>query len=193
MKKIDIRVRKTQKIIKDSFIELIEIKGYNNVTVSDICKLADINRNTFYLHYQDKEDLIEKLVLEATTELNEALGTVEFLKHSTLANISEIEIRWGFRNLLRHIEPNIEFFRILLLDSSIMGYVNKMFDTIKRLIGDALKVKNPLSNLVFEYTLSGMIGLIKQWILYSPADEKSVSKILGHLAYNNLQSFKEIN
>ena len=74
-----------------------------------------------------------------------------------------------------------------------MGYVNKMFDTIKRLIGDALKVKNPLSNLVFEYTLSGMIGLIKQWILYSPADEKSVSKILGHLAYNNLQSFKEIN
>lgn len=193
MKKVDIRVIKTKKIIKEAFIELIEIKGYNNVTVSDICKLADINRNTFYLHYQDKEDLISKLVNEATKDLNNALGTTTFLKHSTLDNISETEIRWGFRNLLRYIEPNIEFFRILLLDSSITGYVNNMFETIKRLISAALKVKNPLSNLIYEYTFSGMMGLIRQWILYSPADDVSVSKILAHLAYSNLESFKVIN
>ena len=61
MKKEDLRSIKTKKSIKESFIELVEIKGYNKVSVSDIVNKAQINRNTFYLHYQDKEDLAKKI------------------------------------------------------------------------------------------------------------------------------------
>ena len=57
MKKEDLRSIKTKKSIKESFIELVEIKGYNKVSVSDIVNKAQINRNTFYLHYQDKDIL----------------------------------------------------------------------------------------------------------------------------------------
>ena len=51
MKKEDLRITKTKQAIKDSFIELVEVKGYNRVSVTDIVKKANINRNTFYLHY----------------------------------------------------------------------------------------------------------------------------------------------
>ena len=63
-KKEDLRVIKTKQLIKDCFLELIEEKGYSKVTITDITKKAMINRNTFYLHYIDKEDLIDKIVLD---------------------------------------------------------------------------------------------------------------------------------
>ena len=47
----DLRVKKTKKLIKDSFLELLEEKGYSKVSVTDITNRAMINRNTFYLRY----------------------------------------------------------------------------------------------------------------------------------------------
>ena len=56
----DLRVLKTKKIIKETFMQLVEEKGYSRVTVSEITERALINRNTFYLHYYDKEDVVIK-------------------------------------------------------------------------------------------------------------------------------------
>ena len=64
IKTTDLRVQKTKKLIRDSFFELVEEKGYSKVTVMDITKKAMINRNTFYLHYVDKEDLIDQILTE---------------------------------------------------------------------------------------------------------------------------------
>ena len=60
----DLRVIKTKKIIKESFMQLIEEKGYSKVSISEITERAMINRNTFYLHYCDKEDLVDKILEE---------------------------------------------------------------------------------------------------------------------------------
>ncbi len=64
----DLRVKKTKALIKGAFIELVEAKGFDNVTVKDICNKAMINRNTFYLHYLDKIDLLTKLANEVFLE-----------------------------------------------------------------------------------------------------------------------------
>ena len=70
---IDSRVLKTQFSIKASFMELVKEKGYNQVTVSDICKKTNINRNTFYLHYLDKDDLVGKMLKTAYSTMDNAL------------------------------------------------------------------------------------------------------------------------
>ena len=41
----------TKKVIKESLIELLKTREIHQVTVTDICKKADINRGTFYTHY----------------------------------------------------------------------------------------------------------------------------------------------
>lgn len=193
MKKEDLRIIKTKQAIKDSFIELVEVKGYNRVSVTDIVKKANINRNTFYLHYEDKDDLIKKLVAETTEKMGAALGATQFLRNASLSDIKEFQIRWGFRNLLRMVIPEQEFLRVILMDESLNGYFDRMYYVVKKNLSDKLNVKNPRSNLIFEYTVSGMMGLVKQWILYSPTSPAETAKILAQLAYTNLQQFKDIN
>ena len=48
--KEDRRVRKTRSAIKSSFIELLNEKELEKITIQDIADRADINRGTFYLH-----------------------------------------------------------------------------------------------------------------------------------------------
>jgi AcrR family transcriptional regulator len=59
--KEDLRITRTKKRIKDALIQLLQEKSYEQITIQDIADKAMINRNTFYLHYLDKADLLEKI------------------------------------------------------------------------------------------------------------------------------------
>lgn len=52
---------KTQKAIERAYLELMKKKPYTKITVREITEAADINRSTFYNHYQDIYDLINKI------------------------------------------------------------------------------------------------------------------------------------
>ena len=55
------RKRDSQEKIERVFIELIQTKELNEITVYDICKKADLNRSTFYANYIDVYDLVDKI------------------------------------------------------------------------------------------------------------------------------------
>lgn len=56
--KLDPRVVRTRKLLREAFIELVGEKGYWDITIQDITDRATLNRVTFYLHYDNKEDLL---------------------------------------------------------------------------------------------------------------------------------------
>ncbi|MCC5894694.1 MAG: TetR/AcrR family transcriptional regulator [Alkalibacterium sp.] len=62
--KTDPRFTRTRQLIVDSFIKLSNKKEFTHVTVKDITEEAHINRATFYNHFLDKYDLLEKVVSE---------------------------------------------------------------------------------------------------------------------------------
>lgn len=64
--KQDLRVRRTNAQIEKAFFSLLKEKGFKAMTVQDISKQARIGRSTFYSHYYDKYDLLEKLVANYT-------------------------------------------------------------------------------------------------------------------------------
>ncbi|MBD5541773.1 MAG: TetR/AcrR family transcriptional regulator [Lachnospiraceae bacterium] len=67
--KNDRRIRRTRAAIQSAFLKLIFEKDINKITIKELCERADINKSTFYLHYQDiydleaqfKEELSEKV------------------------------------------------------------------------------------------------------------------------------------
>lgn len=59
---LDRRTRYTLTVIREAFYELLREKGFDKLTVSDLCKRAQINRGTFYLHYEDKYELLTDLI-----------------------------------------------------------------------------------------------------------------------------------
>lgn len=62
--KTDLRVLRTRKLIMDSFINLSGQKEFRDITVKDITEEAMINRATFYYHFEDIHDLLEKALSE---------------------------------------------------------------------------------------------------------------------------------
>ena len=49
----DRRSRYTRMVVKEALLTLLSEKDYGNITVSDICRTAEISRGTFYLHYSN--------------------------------------------------------------------------------------------------------------------------------------------
>lgn len=64
---LDRRTRYTIAVIREAFFELLKDVGFARITVADICRRAEINRGTFYLHFEDKFALLDTLIDEALT------------------------------------------------------------------------------------------------------------------------------
>lgn len=62
MNKIDRRIVKSQAAIQSAFLEMLINEGFDDITVKNITEKANIGRKTFYLHYMDKFDLLNKIV-----------------------------------------------------------------------------------------------------------------------------------
>ncbi|MBW7455599.1 TetR/AcrR family transcriptional regulator [Paenibacillus sepulcri] len=60
--------KETQKRIFAVAKELIITKGYNNVTVDEICEKCSLSKGAFYIHYKSKEDIVRKLYRDDITE-----------------------------------------------------------------------------------------------------------------------------
>lgn len=60
----DKRIRKTKRYIKQTLIEVLTEKPFEQITVTELCKRADISRITFYAHYNDKFALVDEMFAE---------------------------------------------------------------------------------------------------------------------------------
>ena len=71
MSKNDRRVRYTKQAIKSALMELLETTSFDQITVKALCEKAEINRATFYTHYETLNALIEELEYEECKQLFE--------------------------------------------------------------------------------------------------------------------------
>ncbi|MCE5222680.1 hypothetical protein LLG10_00610 [bacterium] len=71
--KEDRRVRMTKLILRDSLLELMKKKSINKITPTEICRQADINRNTFYSHYSSPYDLLMQIENALYEEIRQSI------------------------------------------------------------------------------------------------------------------------
>jgi AcrR family transcriptional regulator len=69
--RVDPRVKRTLQLLQKAFDDLLEEKGFPNITVNDIAERANINRATFYLHFEDKYALLRYTLRESFTRMLE--------------------------------------------------------------------------------------------------------------------------
>lgn len=68
----DPRVRRSRAWLQDALRRLVQQRGYEGITVLDIAKEAQVNRTTFYQHFQDKEALMDSVMSDLLAQLFEA-------------------------------------------------------------------------------------------------------------------------
>lgn len=85
---MDPRVLRTRKLIMDAFIDLSMRKDFKNITIKDITTAATVNRATFYYHFMDKYDLLEKVLSESIMrEVIQEVSAHEEINRKTLEAI----------------------------------------------------------------------------------------------------------
>lgn len=72
----DKRNQQTEKALVDSLIDLMKEKNFNDISVTDITRSVGINRGTFYIHFNDKDDLLFKIETELLEKLKQSLDSV---------------------------------------------------------------------------------------------------------------------
>ena len=177
IKTTDLRVQKTKKLIRDSFFELVEEKGYSKVTVMDITKKAMINRNTFYLHYVDKQDLIDQILTENLKSHEDFINNIVNIDMLT-SSLNHYEVLYNiFKETCILVKEEIDLYRIIVLDSGLSGYFIKLKNYIKKQIN---KFKNePIeTKLRFDYVFDGMFGLVTKWIVTQFTSPEEMAKLM---------------
>lgn len=158
------RIKKTESLIKTTFIELVQKYGYSNVSIKDIITKAQINRNTFYLHYANKEDLVEKIIYGVLTSQNDLIKD----HFNSIFTIEQTEKNYYIilKNILTILSKEITFYKIIFLDKSISGYLH---NSLRTLILDSLHRNHQhhqnLLNIFDEFMVDGMLGVVREWII----------------------------
>jgi AcrR family transcriptional regulator len=190
-KKTDLRVLRTKKFIRKAFYDLIEEKGYEGITIQDIADRAMINRNTFYLHYQNKPDLLETCMNELLSELKYAV----VLCPISMSPFSISLLETVMQTVLEHISHNNTFYYAMLIEENrIYQFRVKMENIVKDKLNEGKDLVQEHSHLAIskelrlEYLVSAFMGIVIWWIKNDqplPADEVSsqFSRLVtyGHL------------
>ena len=69
MRKEDRRNAYTERVIRDALYQLLQSSPIDKISVTEVCRLAEINRSTFYLHYTDCQDVLNKEIDKACDHL----------------------------------------------------------------------------------------------------------------------------
>lgn len=69
---MDRRKRKTQALLKETLLTLLQHQTFDSITIRQLCDRADLNRSTFYLNYQDKYDLLAQIIRGEILQLVQA-------------------------------------------------------------------------------------------------------------------------
>lgn len=85
----DLRVEKTKKNIVDSFISLLQKKNLEQISVTDICKLARCSRNTFYYHFPYKEALYDQVLNSFVDKIKNSMCALDVIPSENLDEFSE--------------------------------------------------------------------------------------------------------
>lgn len=176
--KLDLRVVRTRKAIKQSFLELLQYKDYERITIQDIAEKAMINRNTFYLHYLDKPDLMEKLYLDYSEKLNVCIDKKPHHIHDLTKEVL-IEV---LSKLFQVIHSNLSFFKPILTQDGLPSFSFHLKKMLKESIFSGIHddYANLKLQIRMEYVVSGLSGVICLWIMHS--EEYVLDEIIAHVS-----------
>lgn len=123
----DLRIRRTRQLLQKAMVELTVEKGFDAITVRDITERAQVNRSTFYRHYLDKVDLLDKYMEEVY-----AMTSVPEIPPDQDEDLKKGVPR-GLLSMLLHVQDNADFYRVMLGPNGDPAFADRFrYNTKKR-------------------------------------------------------------
>lgn len=174
--------------IRKAYVELIHEKGTINITVKELVERADVNRSTFYAHYQDIYAVLEEIENEIVQKMLTFLDASEHTE--LLYNPLPFLMRIG-----AELERNREFYRLLIETSGSVAFIQKLKGVfLKQMLTDKKafsQVKRQREFLVCMNLLAGGgADLLCDWVTGKiDVPMKELASIVNEIAMNAMRQF----
>ena len=157
--KTDLRIVKTKKILFNSLLNLMKIKNFEKIKISDICEESLVNRSTFYAHYDDKYELLIDLFEERKLSL---LKDFEDNENKAFSKEYLMEL---LSILIDHIEENKEIYSAILANNRNGILIDFLIDAIEKDVSEKLKSNSEIKNsdlpldIIVKFYAGGLINI----------------------------------
>ncbi|MFZ2487803.1 MAG: TetR-like C-terminal domain-containing protein [Anaerolineae bacterium] len=152
---------RSRRLIRQAFVELVQEKPVEKITVTDIVTRADINRGTFYAHYADTRAVIEQIENEIIAKMLEFLG--EFRYKNFFQNPLPLLLK-----ISRYLQDDLEFYRILINAHGSEQFLTKLKNIFVRHMETSSDVPAPLRQapaflIRVHFFAGGLVNLYQVW------------------------------
>jgi AcrR family transcriptional regulator len=185
----DRRIIRTRLVIRAALAELIEEKGFDGLTVKDITTRANINRGTFYLHYQDKLDLLKQTEAEVAEDIEKLLLKADLLHDTDFNSMNKpLPVLVIVFDYLKENAPLMRAIFGLQGGAEFQGLIRKIMEKslkIGFLVG--MKTENFLvpGDYLISYVISAHFGVVYTWLQKGcPESPKEMALILSRLSFD---------
>lgn len=164
MAKDNKRVAMTKKMLKNSIIELLENKSIQNITVTEICSNAEVNRSTFYTYYSSPYDLmasIKKDIIADTYALTEGFQNLPSKKRLEVLLTKHLEY------LTAHIKEFMAFSSDVGEDFSLPAETMEIILTPYLDAAFKNEQNEEQKKYIKTFCIFGTIGIVKRCINYN--------------------------
>lgn len=174
--KIDRRKRYTRHALKEALVGLLKEKSISSITVKELCEMADINRSTFYGHYTDPYDLLEKISEEVVDDMYNTLNQYNFNEEEEALQMTE--------KILEYAAEKSDLCQVLLSGSADTTFKRQVMELTQRIImKDYMKIMNvqeEISSYLPLLVLSGSIDAIENWLVHGQQESPKEMALLIH-------------
>ncbi len=173
--RLDPRIIRTRRLLRDAFVELLEEMDVEKISVNKLAERATINRVTFYLHYRDIPDMMEKMADDMIEEISAIMRVDE-------SNSPEDRYEHLTLQLLEHIAQHHKFYKVILATNRTTVFTERLLGLLTRMVTANVERADRESDLsgagiqkdvAIWYGSAALIGTIIAWLRedmpYTPA------------------------
>lgn len=181
----DRRTRRTKKLLTEAFVELLTYKKLNEITIKELCEKADVNRGTFYLHYQDIYDLKQQIEADICAEL----ATLIIIP---LPNVRELDSYQLFYNLFSFTQKNADLFNALLGPNGDIAFMKHLKNLFKEYYLSPIMQGQPIAyarniEYAYDFASAGFTELVISWLSNSnPASIEEMARLTSKMLFDGL-------
>lgn len=190
--KTDPRVIKTRNNLKKALVQLMKQYKVENISVQKITEKASITRGTFYLHYKDKQDFIERSLSEILDDFFDAV-MIDGTDYLPAISADEPISVFSQQRAFKYIENEAETFDVLINNQENEPFFDHLYarlaDYLQKFhqqVGAQFAELGVPVNLEISFIVSAELGLIKNWLrdgmIYTPRYmTQSIDKIFSQI------------
>ncbi|WP_339197243.1 TetR/AcrR family transcriptional regulator [Paenibacillus sp. FSL P4-0176] len=163
MNSMDRRIKKSKAALKDSLIHLMQKHPFKEISITDIVQRADLNRGTFYRHYQYKEDLFNEIIDDVIQDL-----VTSFRKPYQDEEEFEVNLMPSSAiTIFEHVHQHAQFYTLVVKSEASSNFQRMICDVLRDLALQDLNHIFPAHinhEILASYQSHAIFGMIMEWI-----------------------------